>query len=84
MTETSQILKNKKRYIITLGILCPAYLFMEILFIHYIDVILFDELTFDVKFKAPEFVGHSKSGCQFQCFKKSLSYFNVSSFNYTL
>ena len=55
---------------IILGILCPAYLFMETLFIHYIDAILNGVLTFDmIKIKAPEFVGHSKSGCQIKCFK---------------
>ena len=46
--------------IIILGILCPAYLFMAILFIAYTCAILNDVLIFDaIKTKAPEFVGHS-------------------------
>ena len=65
--------------------LCPIYLFVAILFIAYTDAILYDVLIFDViKSKAAEFVGHSKTDCQFQCFKKFLTYFNVSSFYYTL
>ena len=58
---------------------------MAILFIAYMEAILNDILIFDViKGKAPEFVGHSKSDCQFQCFEKFLSYCNVSLFYYTL
>ena len=68
-----------------IGILCPAYLFMAILFIDCIDAILNEALIFDViKSKAPEFVGHSKCGWHFQCFKKFLSHFNVSLFYHTL
>ena len=66
-------------YTIDLDILCPSYLFMANLFIDYIDAILNDVLIFDViKSKAPEFVGHSKSGWKFQCFSKFLSDFKVS------
>ena len=50
----------------------------------YIDTILNDILIFDViKSKAPDFVGHSKSGCQYFNASKFLSCFNVSLFYYT-
>ena len=63
-------LKNTEWYVLIIGILCPAYLFMAIPYIDYIDAILNEALIFDViKSKAPEFVGHSKCGWQFQCFK---------------
>ena len=67
-------------YKIDIDILGSSYLFMANLFIDYIDAILNDVLIFDViKSKAPEFVGHSKSGWKlFQCFSKFLSDFNVS------
>ena len=35
-----------ERYVIIFGILCPAYLFMAILFFDYIDAILNDVLIF--------------------------------------
>ena len=51
---------------------------MAILFIAYIEAILYDILIFDViKSKAPEFVSCSKSDCQFQYFKKILPYFSM-------
>ena len=55
---------------------------MEIPFIVYIDTILNDVLIFDViKSKAPEFVGHSKSSWQFQCFKNS---YHISMCHYSI
>ena len=85
MIETGQILNkygimhNNPWYLI------PSLLFIAFLFIAYTDAILYDILIFDViKSKAPEFVGHSKTDCQFRCFKKFLTYFNVSLFYYTL
>ena len=59
-------------YKIDPDILCPSYLFMANLFIDYIDAILNDVLIFDViKSKTPEFVGHSKSGWNFNASVKS-------------
>ena len=85
MLETGQILNIYGMIHNYPCILCPVYLFMVIMFILCIDAILNDVLTCDViKNKAPKFMGHSTSGCQFQCFKKLMSYFNVSSFYYIL
>ena len=78
MIETGEILNKYGMIHNYLWYLMSSVPFHCNLFIAYTDAIVYDVLIFDViKSKAPEFVGHLKTDCQFQCLKKFLTYFYV-------